>query len=843
MSSDSVSKVTAARLSRDAYLYIRQSTLYQVINNSESTARQYDLRGRALTLGWPAERIHVIDIDQGHSGASAADREGFRHLVAEVSLGRAGIVLGLECSRLARDSADWQQLIKICAHNDCLICDEDGLYDPASFNDRLLLGLKGTLAESELHFLRARMQGGLLAKARRGELKLRLPAGLAYDAAGIIMLDPDTEVRGAVQLLLDTFTAAGSARAVVAAFNKASLTFPGRHQGGPHAGELYFKPLTHDTVLDVLHNPAYAGAYVYGRSKTSTDLDGHVHSHLKPVSDWTVCIRDHHPGYLTWAQYERNQAVLSANAASRGEDRTAGPAREGSALLQGMVICGRCGRRMSVGYHTLADRTRVPAYHCQRASIRNARPACQAIAGTSIDAAISALICDTLTPLALQNALTVTAELAADARKADTVRAAHVQRAQNAADAAQRRYLAVDPANRLVADTLEADWNTRLRELAQARDDYARARDTDVALDEEQQARVLALAGDFPALWNDPATPMRERKRLLRLLIADVTLTRDSDGATCCQVRFTGGQHHTLTLPRPLTATEQHTTAPATVELIDQLLNDHPFDQISEILNGRGITGGRGRAFTVQNLAALCRARGLGTHASRLLAAGMLTASQIAADFKVTPQTIGKWHRRGLITARRTDGRGECLFHPGQHPPGPADKTAARRPEGTRHLLTSRQLAASLGVTSGTILRWTQLGLLTIAATDNRGFSLYQPGQPRPTRDQITTACRPPGTGDAITGGQLAARHGVSRSAVYKWHQLGLIHSLGTDGTGRNLYHPGQQAPSPGQIRAARAARRHDAAKCQTPVPSSVPEGTTPPIATPGTGSSTRGAV
>ena len=250
-----------------------------------------------------------------------------------------------------------------------------------------------------------------------------------------------------------------------------------------------------------------------------------------------------------------------------------------------------------------------------------------------------------------------------------------------------------------------------------------------------------------------------------------------------------------------------------------------------------------GTAFTVQNLAALCRARGLGTHASRLRAAGMLTAGEIAADFKVTPQTIGKWHRRGLITARRTDGRGECLFHPGQHPPGPADKTATRRPEGTRHLLTSRQLAARLGVTSGTILRWTQLGLLTIAATDNRGFSLYQPGQPRPTRDQITTACRPPGTGDAITGGQLAARHGVSRSAVYKWHQLGLIRSLGTDGTGRNLYHPGQQAPSPGQIHAARAARRHGAAKCQTPVPSSVPEGTTPPVATFGTGSSTRGAV
>ncbi len=828
---------------KKTYLYIRQSTFYQVVNNTESTARQYDLQGRALTLGWPAERIHVIDIDQGHSGASAADRQGFQHLVAEVSLGRAGIVLGLECSRLARDSADWQQLIKICAHNDTLICDEDGLYDPASFNDRLLLGLKGTMAESELHFLRARMQGGLLAKARRGELKLRLPAGLAYDAAGTIMLDPDTEVRGALQLLLDTFTATGSARAVVAAFNTAHLTFPGRHQGGPHAGELYFKPLTHDIVLDVLHNPAYAGAYVYGRSKTSTDLDGRVHSHLRPVTDWIVLIRDHHPGYLTWAQYERNQAVLTANAASRGEDRAAGPAREGCALLQGVVICGRCGLRMTVGYHTLANRTRVPAYHCQRVGIRNALPACQAITGAGIDAAISALICDTLTPLALQTAVAVTAELAADARKADAVRAAHVQRAQNAADTAGRRYLSVDPANRLVAGNLEADWNTRLRELAEARDHYARARDTDIALDEHQQARVLALAGDFPALWNDPATPMRERKRLLRLLITDVTLTRAGDGSTRCQVRFTGGQHHTLTLPRPLTATEQHTTDPATVQLIDELLNDHPFDEIAAILGDRGITGGWGRAFTVQNLAALCRARGLSTHADRLRSTGMLTISEIAADLKVTPQTIGKWHRRGLITGRRTSRRGECLYHPGQHRPGPAEQTAARRPEGTRHLLTSRQLAATLGVTSSTILRWTQLGLLAITAPDNRGFGLYQPGQPRPTRDQITTACRPPGTGNAITGGQLAARHGVSRSAVYKWHQLGLIRSLGTDGTGRNLYHPGQQAPSREQIRTARAARRHGTAKCQTPVPSSVPEGRTPPITTTGTGSSTRGAV
>ncbi len=248
MSTDTSGKVTAARLRRDAYLYIRQSTLYQVANNTESTARQYDLRGRAVALGWPAGRIHVIDIDQGHSGASSADREGFQHLVAEVSLGRAGIILGLECSRLARNNADWHRLLQICAHSDTLILDEDGLYDPTSFNDRLLLGMKGQLSEAELHFLRARLRGGILAKARRGELQLPLPIGLAYDSRGETVLDPDGGVRRAISLLFDTFTATGSAFAVVRAFRQAQLTFPARHRGGPHAGELYFKTLTSPTT-------------------------------------------------------------------------------------------------------------------------------------------------------------------------------------------------------------------------------------------------------------------------------------------------------------------------------------------------------------------------------------------------------------------------------------------------------------------------------------------------------------------------------------------------------------------------------------------------------------------
>jgi len=786
VNTDTNTKISAARLARDAYLYVRQSTLYQVANNTESTLRQYDLKGRAIALGWPPERVHVIDIDQGHSGASAADREGFQHLVAEVSLGRAGIVLGLECSRLARNNADWHRLLQICAHNDTLICDEDGLYDPTSFNDRLILGMKGQISEAELYYLRARMQGGLLAKASRGELRTRLPIGLVYDPAGNVTPDPDAGVRQAVQLVFDTFTATGSARAVVKSFADAELTFPGRHLSGPHHGQLYWKHLRHGEVLDLLHNPAYAGAYAYGRHKHTTDLDGRRHSTLKPVDQWTVLIHDHHPGYLSWAQYEHNQQVLAANAAARGDQRTAGPAREGPALLQGLVICGRCGNRMSVGYHTRSGGVLVPDYHCQRESIGAAVPECQAVTGAGIDAAIAALVLDTLTPLALEVALSVSDELITHAEQADALRAGHVQRAQHAADAARRRYLAVDAGNRLVADTLEADWNTALRDLATAQDDYAKARTTADTLTEAQRQRIRALATDFPTIWNDPATPARERKRLIRLLVTDVTLTRHPDGVTAA-VRLPGGQQHTLHLPRPHTAWELHTTDPATVTLIDRLLDDHPLDEIVAILNDRGLTGGWGRPFTPANLAELCRARHLTSHADRLRAQGMLSTGQIAADLAVTPATILKWRHAGLITGRRIDGRSEHLYHPGQHRPD-RPRLAAGRPAGTAQLLTSSQLAAKLAVTACTVTRWHDLGLIDSPARDQRGFRLYHPDQTRPTPAEVTAANRPPGTGRAITGGQLAVRLSVSRSTIYKWYRLGLIEALGVDTTGRHLY-------------------------------------------------------
>ena len=666
---DVPNKVSAAHLSRDAYLYVRQSTLHQVAKNTESSRRQYDLRGRAVALGWPSERIVVIDVDQGHSGASAADREGFQRLVADVSLNKAGIVLGLECSRLARNNADWHRLLELCALSNTLICDEDGLYDPATINDRLLLGLKGTMSEAELHYIRARLQGGLLAKAARGELAVRLPIGFVYDPCQRVTVDPDAGVRRAVAHLFDTFERTGSASAVVKSFAADKLTFPARHLGGPHAGELYFSPLRHDQVLFVLHNPRYAGAYFYGRKKQIRGVDGRHSSVLKARDEWTVFIPGAHDGYISLERFEENQRRLAANAAAHGDERRAGPPREGPALLQGLVVCARCGKRMTVGYHQRCNGTLVVDYACQRDAIATGTRPCQSFCGSGVDAAVSSLVLDQLTPLAIEAALEVSAELVNRAGEADAIRAASVERARHAAEAARRRYLAVDPDNRLVAQTLEADWNSKLRELAEATDDYDRAKATGVApLGDEQQARIRALAADLPALWADPATPMRERKRLIRLLVTDVTLAL-CDEHIAVHVRLSGGATHSLTLPRPPRAWELHTTPPATIALIDELLNDHPYDETVRILNGRGLTGGWGKPFSVPSLTQLCRLRNIPDHRQRLRAAGMLTIAEIAGELGVMAQTIKRWQRRGDITGRRVDGRREFLYHPGQNRP------------------------------------------------------------------------------------------------------------------------------------------------------------------------------
>lgn len=677
-------KVCAEHLQRAAYLYVRQSTLRQVHTNTESAERQYALRQRAVALGWPSEQIVVIDSDQGQSGASSSGREGFQRLVADVGLGKAGIVLGLEVSRLARNNADWHRLLEICALADTLICDEDGLYDPADFNDRLLLGLKGTMSEAELHFIHARLQGGILSKARRGELQMPLPVGLLYDPAGKVVLDPDTAVQQALRHLFHTFERTGSARAVVQTFNREGLLFPARVRSGERIGELTWSPMTHSRVLRTLHNPRYAGAFAYGQRRTRKNANGKSTTRAVPREQWTL-IQDVHPGYITFDRYEHNLKTLATNATAHGTDRAGGPPREGPALLQGLAICGRCGRRMSVRYHS-RNGIRVPDYQCVKENIQAASARCLVIPGAAgVDQAIGKLLLDTVTPLALDVALGVQAELEARAQEADQLRHSHVERARQQAQLARRRYLAVDPDNRLVADTLEADWNDTLRALQKAQDEYERQATAALAtLTQERKQRIRQLASDFPALWTDPATPPRERKRIARLLIEDVTLTQTD--RIHLHVRFRGGQTTSLTLPRPLNAWQARQTPPDTLAEINRLLDSHTDAEIAAKLNHDGRRSGTKQPFTRTMIIKLRHTNNLPSHHERLRARGMLTHQEIAQRLDVHPKTIHVWRRAGLLHAHKANDKNDWLYEP----PTPGDPRL-RKHRG--HRLSDRQPA------------------------------------------------------------------------------------------------------------------------------------------------------
>jgi DNA invertase Pin-like site-specific DNA recombinase len=666
-------KVNAGHLKRNAYLYIRQSTLRQVIENTESTLRQYDLRQRAVALGWPIERVIIIDSDLGQSAATAADREGFQKLVTEVSLEKAGIVLGLEVSRLARNSTDWHRLLEICALTDTLILDEDGLYDPRHFNDRLLLGLKGAMSEAELHVIRARLQGGILNKARRGELQCSLPVGLVYNAEGRPILDPDQQVQQSIRFFFDAFRRTGSACAVVKTFRHKGLLFPRRLKKGPNKGELLWAELMHSRALSILHNPRYAGAFVYGRSRTRARPDGSTTYTKLPREQWTL-FQDVHPGYISWPQYEENLQRLRDNAYANGQDRRKSPPREGPALLQGLVVCGVCGSRMTVRYH--ARQTKIaPEYACQRDGVDHIILVCQHVFGEHLDQAVGQLLIDTVTPLALEVTLTVQREMQARLDEADRLRQKQVERARYEADLAQRRFLHVDPANRLVADSLEADWNTKLRALKAAQEQYKEQCKNDrAAITEQQRAGIAALAHDFPRLWQNPKTPDRERKRLVRLLVEDVTLIQNEE--ITAHVRFKGGITKTLTLPRPLNYWEGRKTPADVVTEIDRLLDQHTEKEIAAILNERGVRSGDGKDFHSRAVARVRTKYQLKSRYDRLREKGLLTLEEMADRLKLTPIWVRAWRAHGLLRAYPVSDKNLFLYEdPGPNPPRKAQGT------------------------------------------------------------------------------------------------------------------------------------------------------------------------
>ena len=654
------SKVTAEHLKRSAYLYIRQSTLRQVLENTESTQRQYGLRQRALTLGWPEERIIVIDHDQGQSGASTVDREGFQRLVAEVGLGKAGVVMGLEVSRLARNCADWHRLLEICALTHTIILDEDGLYDPGQFNDRLLLGLKGTMSEAELHVLRARLLGGILSKAQRGELKLPLPVGLVYDEDQRVIQDPDKQTQQSLRHLFSTFVRTGSAWSTVQAFRREGIKFPRRGQAG--AGQTTWSELTHAVVLDTLHNPRYAGAFCFGRTRTWTDPEGKWHCQHLPREQWRFLKKDAHPGYLSWEDYEANQARLLANqqAHGGGERKAAGVVREGPALLQGLVLCGKCGRSMTLRYHQRGGKL-TPDYVCAKTAVENAQQRCQSIPGGSVDQAVGKVLVESVTPLALEVALKVQEELQGRLEQADRLRQQQVQRAQYEADQARVRYMRVDPNNRLVADTLETQWNDKLRLLTQAKEEYEKKRQLDAQeLSAEQKAQVLALACDFPRMWNDPNTPDRERKRMARLLLEDVTLRREKE--VLVQMRFKGGATRELRLPLPKPSWELKRTHSEVVREIDQLLGEHTATEVAQLLNQREWRSGQGCLFTQRMVDRLARDYHLANRDKRLRADGLLTSQEIGELIDSKPNLVNYWREQGLLKGIRRNEKNEYYY-------------------------------------------------------------------------------------------------------------------------------------------------------------------------------------
>jgi DNA invertase Pin-like site-specific DNA recombinase len=597
-------KIRPDHLDRLAVIYVRQSTLFQVRENIGSALRQYDLVKRAQDLGWTAPSIQVVDQDQGHSGACAVGRDGFQWLVAEVGLGHVGAVLSLEVSRLARSCSDWYRLLEICALTDTLVIDEEGIYDPGWHNDRLLLGFKGSMSEAELHWLKSRLLGGKVAKAEQGALRFRLPIGLVYDPVGRIVLDPDEAVQEAVRLVFAHFEQFGSALAVVISFASQHLRFPTRWWGGKQADELIWGQLRHERVLNILHSPLYAGAYVYGRtqfrSRTLPGEEPRVKGRTRrlPQEEWPVVLLDQHPAYISWNQFLANQRQLDDNRTWRAEAHR-GAVREGPSLLQGIVLCGSCGRRMSIRYQRDGS---LLMYECNQAHRQLGTKTCQTMRGDRIDRAVVQCFLEAIQPAHLEVALSALDSLEARAKQVEQQWQRQIERAQYEADLARRRYQAVDPDNRLVARSLEREWNEKLAEIEKLEREYALGpQPAALLLTAAQREQIRSLAHDLPTIWHAPTTTFAQRKQLLRWLIKDVTLSKRGNVIDVA-IRWQTEALTSLVIPRYKMSWEERQTSPHVVERVKELSPTCTNTQIAALLNEEGEQAGMGGSFTVSKI-------------------------------------------------------------------------------------------------------------------------------------------------------------------------------------------------------------------------------------------------
>jgi DNA invertase Pin-like site-specific DNA recombinase len=594
-------KVNKSHLSLNAYLYIRQSSMHQVLENTESTKRQYQLRERALALGWKSEQIFVIDSDQAQSGASQAGRTGFQFLVSEVSMRKAGLVMGLEVSRLARNNADWHRLLELCSFSGALILDQDGLYDPSTFNDRLLLGLKGAMSEAELHIIKSRLQMGVLNKARRGELKIPLPAGFEYDELDRVILCRNQQVRDVISKFFVSFKRLKSATAVAKEFRREGIKMPRFDRAGKKSAKIFWSDITHSQALRILHNPRYSGAFAFGRTRSQLTPEGRRIFGKKPEDEWIALIKNSHEGYITWEEYKSNQKTLHENSAAYRTKREKTPPREGPALLQGVAICGKCGKVMAVRYHKRKDKL-VPDYICQRDRIENLKDyTCQYISGITIEKAIETLIPETVNEANIDAALSVYSEMRKRMKETDVLRRSEIERCRYEADLARKRYMNIDPDQRYVAEVLEAEWNEKLRLLDEACENYEKSKKKEAELHDANNLKNLKnRLANFSTFWREGNLSNLDKKRIVRLIIEDVTIIAET--VITCHIRFRGGAVKTINLPAPKTAWETRTISKEAVKQIDVLLDNHTYAEVADILNNNGYKTGTGQKFDADSI-------------------------------------------------------------------------------------------------------------------------------------------------------------------------------------------------------------------------------------------------
>ncbi len=648
-------KIAEHHRSRSAYVYLRQSTPGQVLHHQESTERQYALREKAQELGWSQASIRTLDRDLGKSGTQTAGREDFKTLVADVSMGQVGAVLALEASRLSRSDLDWHRLLELCALTQTLVIDEDGCYDPADFNDGLLLGLKGTMAQAELHFLRTRLQGGKLNKAKKGELRFPLPVGFRHNEQSRIILDPDEEVRGAVAFVFRLFRETGSAFAVVQRFAERRLRFPKRAYGGAWAGQLIWGRLTHSRVLAILKNPSYAGMYVFGRYQYRVQISaqGEVRKRMQAVAmpDWRIRLPEHHEGYITVEEFLKNRERLEKNRTKGEGTILSGPAREGLALLQGLLLCGHCGRALTVSYR--GNGGIYPTYLCNWLHHQAlATKDCLSFRCDVLDPVIAEELLKALQPAELELALAALQELETRDQAIMRQWQMRLERAEYEAALAERRYQEVDPSQRLVASTLERRWNDALLQLQDLKKQAAEVQRQEARVaTPEQKEKVLALARDLPRVWHAPTTQAKDRKRMLRLLIKDITVEKPQPKQLLVHIRWQGGASTSYSVPLPPSIADRMRYPAALVDRVRDLAQRLTDTQIVDRLNQEGLVSALGKPFTV-SMVRWIRHR-YKIPAAKLKHPEELTVQQVAEQFGVNPNVVYYWIEHRVIRARR----------------------------------------------------------------------------------------------------------------------------------------------------------------------------------------------